>query len=229
MFGIDEVYNQQRLNDINMAGNKTVLTHVGLDVGEDGKTHQCIDYVGLLNNTFGWKLVVPADPNQTDRATRWMLRTPGDICMAVGRSKIDGLKEFAGDYEFKYGEAVKLRDGKDGSIFALGYMAQLALQAAEAHNLNVSVYAVSSPLAPDMNALKEAAALGPILTVEDHNANTGMGAVMLLEAVRQGIALPKVKTLGVTHYGASATSDKVREEMGLSPEAIAKAFEALRG
>ena len=228
VFGIDEVYNQQRLNDINLAGNKTVLTHVGLDVGEDGKTHQCIDYVGLLHNTFGWKLVVPVDPNQTDRATRWMLKTPGDICLAVGRSKIDALKEFAGTYEFKYGEAVKIRSGKSGSIFALGYMAQLALKAAEAHNLDVNIYAVSSPLAPDMNALKEAAALGPILTVEDHNANTGMGAIMILEAVRNGIAFPKVKTLGVTHYGASATSDLVRAEMGLSPDAIAEEFLKLR-
>ena len=228
VFGIDEVYNQQRLNDINCAGNKTVLTHVGLDVGEDGKTHQCIDYVGLLNNTFGWKLVVPVDPNQTDRATRWMLRTPGDICLAVGRSKVDGLKEFAGSYEFKYGEAVKLREGKDGSIFALGYMAQLALQAAEENNLSVNVYAVSSPLAPDMNALKEAAALGPILTVEDHNVNTGMGAIMILEAVRHGITLPEVKTLGVKHYGASANSDAVRAEMGLSPKAIAEEFIKLR-
>ena len=228
VFGIDEVYNQQRLNDINFAGNKTVLTHVGLDVGEDGKTHQCIDYVGLLRNTFGWKLVVPVDPNQTDRATRWMLKTPGDICLAVGRSKVDGLKEFAGSYEFKYGEAVKLRTGKSGSIFALGYTAQLALKAAEAHNLDVNVYAVSSPLAPDMDALKEAAALGPIMTVEDHNVNTGMGAIMFLEAARQGIALPKIKTLGVDHYGASGTSDAVRVEMGIDPEGIAQAFMKMR-
>ena len=228
VFGIDEVYNQQRLNDINFAGNKTVLTHVGLDVGEDGKTHQCIDYVGLLRNTFGWKLIVPVDPNQTDRATRWMLKTPGDICLAVGRSKVDGLKEFAGSYEFKYGEAVKLRTGKSGSIFALGYTAQLALKAAEAHNLDVNVYAVSSPLAPDMDALKEAAALGPIMTVEDHNVNTGMGAIMFLEAARQGIALPKIKTLGVDHYGASGTSDAVRVEMGIDPEGIAQAFMKMR-
>ena len=222
VFGIDEVYNQQRLNDINFAGNKTVLTHVGLDVGEDGKTHQCIDYVGLLNNTFGWKLVVPVDPNQTDRATRWMLKTPGDICMAVGRSKIDGLKEFTGSYEFEYGKAVKLRTGKNGSIFALGYTAQIALKAAEI--ADVSVYAVSCPLAPDMDALKEAAKAGPIVTLEDHNINTGMGSIMLVEAARQGIALPKVKTLGVTHYGASGTSDQVRAEMGLTPEKIAEAF-----
>ena len=228
VFGIDEVYNQQRLNDINFAGNKTVLTHVGLDVGEDGKTHQCIDYVGLMRNMFGWKIIVPVDPNQTDRATRWMLKTPGDICLAVGRSKIDGLKEFAGDYEFKYGEAVKVREGKSGSIFALGYMVQIAMKAAEAHNLDVNIYAVSSPLAPDMNALKEAAALGPIMTVEDHNVNTGMGAIMLVEAARQGIALPKVKTLGVDHYGASGTYDAVREEMGLSPDNIAQEFMKLR-
>ena len=222
VFGIDEVYNQQRLNDINFAGNKTVLTHVGLDVGEDGKTHQCIDYVGLLHNTFGWKLVVPVDPNQTDRATRWMLKTPGDICLAVGRSKIDGLKEFTGSYEFEYGKAVKLREGKNGSIFALGYTAQIALKAAE--KADATVYAVSCPLAPDMDALKEAVKNGPIVTVEDHNVNTGMGAIMILEAVRQGIALPKVTTLGVNHYGASGTSDAVRAEMGLTPEKIAEAL-----
>ena len=148
--------------------------------------------------------------------------------MAVGRSKVDGLKEFAGSYEFKYGEAVKLRTGKSGSIFALGYTAQLALKAAEAHNLDVNVYAVSSPLAPDMDALKEAAALGPIMTVEDHNVNTGMGAIMFLEAARQGIALPKIKTLGVDHYGASGTSDAVRVEMGIDPEGIAQAFMKMR-
>ena len=228
VFGIDEVFNQQRLNDINHAGNKTVLTHVGLDVGEDGKTHQCIDYVGLMRNMFGWKLVVPVDPNQTDRATRWMLKTSGDICLAVGRSKVDGLKEFTGDYEFEYGKAVKLRSGKDGSIFALGYMAQIALKAAEIlakeNNLEVSVYAVSSPLAPDMEALKEAAKSGPIITVEDHHVDTGMGSIMIIEAARAGIALPKIKTLGVDHYGASGTSDAVRVEMGISAEGIAAGF-----
>ncbi|MBQ3403187.1 MAG: transketolase [Synergistaceae bacterium] len=232
VFGIDEVYNQQRLNDINKAGNKTVLTHVGLDVGEDGKTHQCIDYVGLMRNMFGWRLVVPVDPNQTDRVTRWMLKTPGDICLAVGRSKIDGLKYYTGDYSFEYGKADKLRTGKDGSIFALGYTAQIALNAAEIlerdNGISPNVWAVSCPLSPDMDALREAAKSGPILTVEDHNANTGMGALMLIEAAREGITLPKVRTLGVTRYGESGTSDAVRADMGLSAEAIAREFSGMR-
>ena len=228
VFGIDEVYNQQRLNDINHAGNKTVLTHVGLDVGEDGKTHQCIDYVALMRNMFGWKLVVPVDPNQTDRATRWMLKTPGDICMAVGRSKIDGLEYYSGDYKFEYGKADKLKEGSDGAIFALGYTAEIALEAAEIlereNNLKVSVYAVSCPLVPDMNAIKEAAKSKFILTLEDHNVNTGMASIMALEAAKAGISLPKFKTLGVDHYGASGTSDQVRVEMGLSAPQVAQEF-----
>jgi len=77
VFGLDEVYNQQRLADINHASLKLVLTHCGLDVGEDGRTHQCIDYVGALRSMFGWKVVVPADANQTDRAVRAAAQMPG--------------------------------------------------------------------------------------------------------------------------------------------------------
>lgn len=227
VFGIDEVYNQQRLNDINKTGNKTVLTHVGLDVGEDGKTHQCIDYVGLMRNMFGWKLVVPVDPNQTDKITRWMLKTPGDICLAVGRSKIDSLKFYAEGYTFEYGKADKLRAGNDGAIFALGYTAQIALKAADilaSKGVEVAVYGVSCPLVTDMAALREAAKTSHIITVEDHNANTGIASIMALDAVKAGIALPKFTAIGVTHYGESGKSDAVRAEMGITAENIAAKF-----
>ena len=243
VFGIDEVYNQQRLNDINHAGNKTVLTHVGLDVGEDGKTHQCIDYVGLLRNNFGWKLVVPADPNQTDRATRWMLGTPGCICLAMGRSKVEAVVDahgdpvFAGDYRFEYGRVVRVRQGTMGTIFALGAMTQKALAAAEllaGRGIDVSVWSVSCPLEVDRAALGEACASGYVLTVEDHHAGSGMGAVMALEMVRGGFlasasAPVRFEAMGVTRYGDSGPAAEVYRAMGLSPEGIAETFARLRG
>lgn len=243
VFGIDEVYNQQRLNDINHAGNKTVLTHVGLDVGEDGKTHQCIDYVGLLRNNFGWKLVVPADPNQTDRATRWMLGTPGCICLAMGRSKVEAVVDahgdpvFAGGYRFEYGRAVRVRQGTMGTIFALGAMTQKALAAAgllAERGIDVSVWSVSCPLEVDRAALGEACALGYVLTVEDHHAGSGMGAVMALEMVRGGFlasasAPVRFEAMGVTRYGDSGPAAEVYRAMGLSPEGIAEAFVRMRG
>ena len=239
VFGIDEVYNQQRLNDINHAGNKTVLTHVGLDVGEDGKTHQCIDYVGLLRNNFGWKLVVPADPNQTDRATRWMLGTPGCICLAMGRSKVDTVVDahgdpvFAGGYRFEYGRAVRVRQGTMGTIFALGAMTQKALAAAgilAGRGIDVSVWSVSCPLEVDRAALEEACASGYVLTVEDHHAGSGMGAIMALEMVRGGFsASVRFEAMGVTRYGDSGPAAEVYRAMGLSPEGIAETFARLRG
>ena len=236
VFGIDEVYNQQRLNDINRSGAKTVLTHVGLDVGEDGKTHQCIDYVGLFHNTFGWRLVVPADPEQTDRATRWMLGTPESVCLAMGRSKVDlvrdpsGCAVFGGSYRFEYGRAVKVRGGKDGAIFALGAMTQRALAAAEAlaeRGVSAAVWSVSCPLEVDMEALREACGLGCVLTVEDHHVDTGMGSILAVAMARHGL-LAKMRNLGVTRYGDSGPSSAVLAAMGLDEKGIAQSFLELR-
>ena len=106
MFGVAESYNQQRLNDINGANVKLAVTHSGIDVGEDGKTHHSIDYFARLNSTFGWKVFTPADPNQTDRVVRWMATHRGNHALVMGRSKFpfalneDGTPFFAGDYAF---------------------------------------------------------------------------------------------------------------------------------
>jgi len=79
VFAVSEVYNQNRLNDFNHASVKVVATHVGLDVGEDGPTHQCIDYLGLFRNYFRSSVFMPADPNQTDRIIRYIATEPGNV------------------------------------------------------------------------------------------------------------------------------------------------------
>ena len=79
VFGMDETYNQQRLNDINQTNLKLILTHCGLDVGQDGKTHQCIDYIGLARNLYGFKPVVPADANQNGPRRPLCCRDAGEF------------------------------------------------------------------------------------------------------------------------------------------------------
>ena len=233
VFGLSETYNQQRLNDINSASIKTVLTHVGLDVGEDGKTHQAIDYVGLLRNCFGWRLVVPADPNQTDRAVRWALGEPGCICLAMGRSKLgvvmneEGEPLFAGSYTFRYGRADLLREGKDGTVFALGAMAERALKARQIlldeKGVEIAVYSVSSPLSPDDDALRAAARTGRILTCEDHSVNSGMGSILAARMAELGLSCA-FRSVGVHRYGESGASPDVIAAMGLDERSLAKAF-----
>lgn len=237
VFGLDEVYNQQRLNDINGSSLKLFLTHVGLDVGEDGKTHQCIDYVGLFANTFGWKVVVPADPNQTDRVVRWALGQEGNVCVAMGRSVLPVVTDscgnpiFGGDYSFRYGALDLVRDGSHGAILALGPMVSRAMMAAELlaeRGLSVRVLCAASPLGIRGEELYEAVGAGPLLTVEDHNVNTGLGAAVARIMALEGRFIPFMP-LGVWRYGDSGSSEEVYERMGLNPHGIAEAFFKLKG
>ncbi len=133
-FGIDETYNQQRLNDINKTNLKLVLTHLGLDVGQDGKTHQCIDYIGLARNLYNFKPIVPADSNQVDRAVRYITATRGNFIIGTGRSQWpvvrteEGELFYANGYRFVYGKMDVIRKGDDGAIIAYGGMVDRALQ-----------------------------------------------------------------------------------------------------
>ena len=120
-----------------------------------------------------------------------------------------------------------------GTIFALGSMTQKALTAAgllAGRGIDVSVWSVSCPLEVDRAALEEACASGYVLSVEDHHAGSGMGAVMALEMVRGGVsASVRFEAMGVTRYGDSGPAAEVYRAMGLSPEGIAETFARLRG
>lgn len=236
VFGIDEVYNQQRLNDINRASLNTVLTHVGLDVGEDGMTHQCIDYIGLFRNLFGYKLIIPADANQTDRATRWMLADPSPVCLAFGRSVIpiitdeEGRPLFGGSYVFKYGAIDTLRSGEGGAVLiASGRMADAAIKAHDilkARGVGSTALHISCPLAIDIERIIKISSGRPIVTIEDHHADTGMGSIIAMELARAGAGI-RITDLGVTRYGDSGSAAEVTAAMGLTPEALADAAEKL--
>jgi len=96
-------------------------------VGEDGKTHQCIDYVGLMRNLFGYRIIIPADPNQTDRVIRYIAKTAGNFLIPMGRSTVPSFSAgrdstFRRPYEFRYGKADVVRDGKDAAIISTGGM-----------------------------------------------------------------------------------------------------------
>ncbi|MBC7077091.1 MAG: transketolase, partial [Synergistales bacterium] len=200
---------------------------------EDGATHQCIDYVGLLRNTFGWKLVVPADPNQTDRVVRWALSTGGNVCVAMGRSKVpvivrkDGSPFFADDYTFRYGATELLRDGSDGAILAMGTMVYRAVEAWEklrASGYSLKVYSVSCPLELDDSALADAAKTGLVVTYEDHHVRSGMGSLVAFRLAEMGITPPVFKALGVHRYGDSGAAPEVLSAMGLSVEHLVEAI-----
>jgi transketolase len=237
VFGLDEVYNQLRLNDINRSHLKIVATHLGYNVGPDGKTHQCIDYIGLLRNLFGFRLVLPCDANQADHIMRYVLGQPGNWVIGCGRTKLPPVKDedgklfFGGNYKFEYGKVDLLRDGDRCAVLTMGTITYRALEAYEIlkkEGIKARVYNVSSPLEVDPKVVSDAAQTGLIITYEDHNIHSGLGAIVGQIIAEHGIKV-KFKCLGVTQYGASADPDALFKQAGLDAASLAQAVRSSLG
>lgn len=231
-FGVTEVFNQLRLNDINGTNLKLVCTHLGLDVGEDGQTHQCIDYIGLLQNLFGFSIFMPADPNQTDRIVRFVAGKAGNFFVGMGRSKIpavldeSGNPAFAGDYTFVPGKADRLRGGSRGAILTYGSLVGHALKArdelAGSYGIEVSVFNFASIKPLDISAIEEAAATGLVITAEDHQIDTGLGARVATVIAEKALTCDFMR-LGVKKYGASGSPEELYRLEGINWEGMVQA------
>jgi len=236
MFGVAETYNQQRLNDINGGNVKLCVTHAGIDVGEDGKTHHSIDYFGLLNSTFGWKVFTPADPNQTDRITRWMATHRGNHALVMGRSKIpvvareDGAPFFSDDYIFDPVRADRVRSGNGPTIVCAGNMLPYALDAwslLAKEGLRVDLVSVAAWSDLSDADVRHIARHGAVVTAEDHNPKTGLGTWLQVRLSELGLAV-RVKKLGVTAYSSSGPAKELYRLMGLDGASIAEAVREIR-
>ncbi|HVN95184.1 MAG TPA: transketolase [Syntrophorhabdaceae bacterium] len=228
VFGIDETYNQERLNDINRTNLKVILTHVGLDVGPDGKTHQCVDYVGLTRNLYHFKTIVPADANQTDRAVRYAAATEGNFLVAMGRNRWpvvyskDGQKFFGEGYAFEYGKMDVLKAGKDGAIITYGAMVHRALNVRQnlaAKGLDFAIVNMACVNEIDEKVMAGLANLSCVITYEDHNRLTGIAPVITNYLVRKGFK-GKFDSFGASTYGASGETEEVMQTQGLDADSM---------
>jgi len=230
VFGVDETYNQHRLNDINGTNLKLICTHNGLDVGEDGNTHQCIDYIGVMRNLFNYSIIAPADPNQTDRVIRYVAKTPGNFLVAMGRSTTpillteEGASLFSSPYEFRYGQADLIRNGKDGAIITTGnlvYRAVQAWQKLREKEVEVQVLNISCLSDLDHEAILRAAKTGTIITYEDHHIHTGLGSLIANVLAEHGLSI-RFRKMGITRYGSSGKPDDLYRMQGLDVESLVK-------
>jgi|UniRef100_A0A7V3RGM7 transketolase len=230
VFGIDEVYNQLRLNDINNTNLKIFATHLGYNVGPDGKTHHCIDYLGLLRNLFGFKVVIPGDPNQTDHIVRYVLNQPGNWVIGVGRTKLpvikrdDGRIFFDEKYRFEYGRLDLIREGNSVTVFTMGAMLHRAIEAYEMlkkEGIKIRIYNVSSPFSIDEQIIVESAKKGPVITYEDHIVHTGIGNIIAQLIAEKGISTRIIK-MGIKEYGGSDEPDALYKNYCLDAESLVK-------
>ena len=230
-FGLYEPYNQHNLNSLNNANLKTVLTHCGL-VGEDGKTHNCINYIGVVNSLFDTKLIVPADANQTKDIIRYISKTYGNFVVALARSKQpiicdkEGIPYYNEDYVFRYGVADVIIKSSSNYMIAIGGAFGEAYKACNCLNkkgIDVGLIYISTPLSIDKQ-LRTILANKNVFVFEEHNEKCGLYKELAEFICRYNICC-SMYHVGLKDYGESGDYNELLEKNGLDANSIQRYIE----
>ncbi len=228
---------QARVNDINLANVKMVVTHCGLSVGEDGPTHQAIDDSGSMLGLFHTLPIEAIDPNQCDRVIRYIAATYGNFYVRMGRHKfpiitdIDGQPFYKEDYIYSPGKTDIIREGKDLTVVASGPMVHEALIAWEELNkigYSIEIVAISSIRKFDDNLINSIKKTGKVITMEDHNPYNGLYTAVTRQIAEAGIAVRILKSLAVTEYQFSGKAEELYKQAGISASSLIELVKQLK-
>lgn len=226
VFGTGRCYDQIRNTVCDAKLNvKVCPTHAGITVGEDGATHQMLEDIGMMRALPQMRVLVPADYRAAKAAIRIAATTEGPVYVRLGRHKVPEVYDetFTGGLPY----AGVLREGGDVTLAACGVEVAQALAAADLLAEKgisaevIDVFSVS-PLDEDV-ILASAAKTGKVVTCEEHNVTTGMGAAIAeLLAERQPTPM---RFVGMRSFGTSAPGDVLLEHFGLDGAGIARTVE----
>ncbi|MBQ9749389.1 MAG: transketolase family protein [Clostridia bacterium] len=200
---------------------KIGATHAGITVGEDGATHQCLEDIALMRTIPGMTVINPADAVEAKAAVEAAMQTYGPFYLRFGRFACPVVTE---GHKFEVGKGMQLRDGKDVTIIATGFMVHLALEAAEtlaAEGIDARVINIHTikPLDKEI-ILKAAKETGAIVTAEEHSIIGGLGSAVA-ETICEGCPVPMLRVGVEDRFGKSGKVPPLLEEYGLTAANIA--------
>jgi transketolase len=204
------------------------VTLVSTDGGWVRSDPAVLEDAALLRGVPGLALVVPADARTAAAALGAILRLDGAAYLRLGPT----LPTQLGEVPFEIGRARQLRDGTDLALLAVGRPVELALDAAEALGrvgLSARVLDFAS-LAPidEKAVLRAARDTGAVLTLEEHQALTGLGVTVA--ALTAEHAPVPVRRIGAPDlFGRGGDADQGPADLGIGLEAaLEEAWELLR-
>jgi transketolase len=202
---------------------KVAAAYGGLSDSYDGATHQSVEDIAIARALPNVTVVVPTDAVETKAAVQAVARHKGPVFLRLGRAPVPIL--FAETPEFKIGEGVVLRPGRDFTLVACGYMVHKALEATEIlvnDGFDPRVIAMPTIKPLDTELLLEAAIeTGRIVTIEEHNIYGGLGSAVA-EYLVQTRPVP-MNIIGIPdRYGESGDYEELLRKMGLDGRSIAK-------
>ena len=195
----------------------------GLALGNLGFTHCCIEDVGILRSIPGITIISPADSLETIKALESAIKSKNSSYIRLTGSSNNPIV-YKEDYNFEIGKSVKLREGKDLTIFCAGAMVYNSLQAAQKlkeNGISCSVVNMHTIKPIDKNAINDACRNSKLLvSVEEHNIIGGLGSSISEHLVTVKDS-PNLLIIGINDtYSKGGSYNFLKEKHGLSPGKI---------
>ena len=216
----DQIRSSITIADLNV---KICGSSAGLSDYGDGKTHQSIDDIALMQVLPHMTVLSPCDAVETEQMVKAMVEHKGPVYIRINRNDLPVVSDPSAEYHI--GKMTKVVEGSDAVVFATGVMVQQSMAAAEllkAEGVSVRVVNVSTIKPLDKEALLGyCEGVKGVVTAEEHSTFRGLGSV-----VCQALAKSKlpVEMLGVDdRYGTSAENyDILLRHYGLEPKDVAQ-------
>jgi transketolase len=199
-----------------------VYTHDSIGLGEDGPTHQPVEHLWSLRNIPNLSVVRPADANETAIAWKTILEhTDGPAAICLSRQNVPTFdRAVFAPAELAARGGYVMADGTDVILIGTGSEVQIAVAARELLAAEaISARVVSMPSVEWFKAQDA--------SYQEEVLPAAMRARVSVEA---GITPPwKIfvgdagESIGVDHYGASASEAVLYKEFGITAEAVAAA------
>jgi transketolase len=155
--------------------------HSGMSMGQYTTSHHALEDLSIMRTLANMTVVAPADANETRAVLRASIDHPGPMYIRLGRGRDPDVHATV-PADFRIGKAMRLREGKDITIIAIGSEVHPALEAAEhLAALGISTRVVEmhtiKPLDRD-EILSAAGETAAVMVVEEHNITGGLGSAV---------------------------------------------------
>jgi transketolase len=222
---LSRAYDFVRMSAISRANYCLCGSHAGVSIGEDGPSQMALEDIASIRAVHGSTVLHPCDANQTAKLVARMADTEGIVYLRTLRPNTPVI--YGPDEEFEIGGSRTVREGDDVAIVGAGITVPEALKAAEAlaqDGIEARVIDLYSIKPLDAETLRSITC--PIVTVEDHWPEGGLGEAVL-SAVAEADEHPPVLQLAVRGMPHSGKPAELLAEAGIDADGIAAAARKL--
>jgi transketolase len=231
VFAAGRPYDQIRVSVcIGKVNVKITGSSCGISDFGDGATHQGIEDIAIMRAIPNMTILSPADGIETKKIVKAAVDYEGPVYIRIPRNEVPDVTDEK--QKFKIGRPTVIRQGKDVTVFAHGYMVYKALKAAEAlekEGVSLRIVNVSTLKPIDEEAIRKlASGVKGVVTVEEHTIVGGLASIVAYTL--RGQAIPMEAIAIQDCFGQSALSyEQLLEHYGLTDTAIVKAVKKVLG